>query len=355
MAHWRALERTLSENVPWNKARINFLAKFLVALIQTRTVNLAEIAEVFAGTAKPQSHYKRIQRFFRCFEVNYAIIARLMVRVLGVSKPWILTMDRTDWQFGAVPLNILTLGIVYRGVAVPVLWTVLPKKGNSNTAERVALIEQFIELFGTKAVSYLCADREFIGKKWFSYLTRRGIRFCIRVRENTQVPNGRGRMVAAKRLWRAQRVGEALEIEKARMIWGMPLYISGVRLASGEYVILLTPERTKTALSDYSRRWEIETLFGCLKTRGFRLEQTHMIDAERLRKLMAVLALAFCWAHVVGEWIVERNPITTKKHGRKAMSLFRCGLGHLRRILCNLESRSQQIAFIEVSELLSCT
>jgi len=33
MASIRPLERTLAENVNWNKARINFLAKFLIALI----------------------------------------------------------------------------------------------------------------------------------------------------------------------------------------------------------------------------------------------------------------------------------------------------------------------------------
>ena len=48
MANIRPLERTLMLNVAWNKARINFLAKFLIALIQVRTVNLAEIASAFS-------------------------------------------------------------------------------------------------------------------------------------------------------------------------------------------------------------------------------------------------------------------------------------------------------------------
>jgi hypothetical protein len=44
MAHIRSLERTLAENVAWNKARINFLAKFLIALIQVKSVNLVQVA-----------------------------------------------------------------------------------------------------------------------------------------------------------------------------------------------------------------------------------------------------------------------------------------------------------------------
>ena len=62
-----SLEQILSENLSWNRARIKFLARFLVALFQLQTVNLAKIASVFAGNAKVASNYKRLQRFVRFF------------------------------------------------------------------------------------------------------------------------------------------------------------------------------------------------------------------------------------------------------------------------------------------------
>ena len=40
------------------------------------------------------------------------------------------------------------------------------------------------------------------------------------------------------------------------------------------------------AVALYQRRWEIETLFGCLKTRGFRMEDTHMTAPEKIEKLL---------------------------------------------------------------------
>ncbi len=96
-------------------------------------------------------------------------------------------------------------------------------------------------------------------------------------------------------------------------------------------------------------------LFGCLKSRGFRLEETHVTDPARLKKLLALLALAFCWAVIVGEWLVAQKPLKIKKHGRLAKSIFRHGLDHLRRILCNLQSLAQQVALRRVIQLLSCT
>jgi hypothetical protein len=355
MADIRPLERKLAENVDWNKARINFLANFLIALTQVRTVNLVEIASVFPGRATQASSYKRIQRFLRFFEITYAVIALLVVSLVGVPTPWVLTLDRTNWQLGKTPLNILVLGIVYKGVAIPIFWTILEKKGNSNTAERKAIMTQFIELFGAGSILYLTADREFIGKSWFKWLISQGVDFRIRIKENTQIPNGRGKLVEAKRLFRGLAINRPLMIDKPRLIWGMELYVTGMRLASGEYLIVAAPNYAAKAIEDYAKRWEIETLFGCLKSRGFRLEETHVTEPERLKKLIALLAIAFCWAIVVGEWLNEHKPLKMKKHGRLAKSIFRYGLDHLRRILCNLSDYSQRIAFHRVIQLLSCT
>lgn len=355
MASIRPLERILAENVAWNKARINFLAKFLIALIQVRTVNLTEIASVFPGRAKAASHYKRIQRFLRFFEISYAVIAVLLVSLCGVPRPWVLTLDRSNWQLGQKPLNILVLGIAYKGIAIPVLWTMLEKKGNSNTQERIALVGEFVRLFGVGTILYLCADREFIGKTWFQWLMKNEITFRIRMRENTLMPNRRGELVAAKRLFRQLAIDQPLVFDKPRRIWGLALWVTGMRLASGEYLIVVSPHYAAAAIEAYAQRWEIETLFGCLKSRGFRLEETHVIEPERLKKLIALLALAFCWAHVIGEWLSRQKALKPKKHGRLAKSIFRYGLDHLRRILCNLADRFQQIAFRQVTQLLSCT
>jgi len=355
MANTSLLEDALRETVPLNKARGNFVAKFTVALLQVKTVNLSEIAQVFAGRAQSDSHYKRIQRFLRFFELPYAAIALALLRLLPLSAPYVLTMDRTNWQLGQTPLNLLVLGIAYKGVAIPILWTVLEKKGNSNTAERKALVSEFVALCGHHSIAYLACDREFIGKEWFRWLKTNQIDFRIRVRENTQVPNGRGEIVPVWKLFRSQRIGTELVISRARRCWGLDLYFSGVRLASGEYVIVVAPQAAPRALADYARRWEIETLFGCLKSRGFRLEETHVTDPTRLKKLLALLALAFCWAVIVGEWLTEQKPLKLKKHGRRCKSIFRHGLDHLRRILCNLQSLAQRVAFRRVIQLLSCT
>lgn len=96
---------------------------FLIALFRVKTVNLTELATGFMGQAQTDSHHKRLQRFFRSFELNYYEIAKVIVGLMNIPEPWVLSLDRTDWQFGQTTFNILTLGIVHGwgGVSRPVV------------------------------------------------------------------------------------------------------------------------------------------------------------------------------------------------------------------------------------------
>ena len=92
----------------------------------------------------------------------------------------------------------MVLGIVHNGVAFPVLWDALDKKGNSNSKERMDLIDSFYEIFPKAEVSYLTGDREFVGKEWLSYLLLEPtIPFCLRIRESDTIDNGKPQLRAS--------------------------------------------------------------------------------------------------------------------------------------------------------------
>ncbi len=356
MADIRRLERTLSENITWNKARRNFLAKFTVALIQVKTISLVQISSVMSGRAKQDSHYKRCQRFLRFFDLPFTEIARLVITLLGIPKPFIIAIDRTNWYLGTTPLNILMLSLVYKGVAFPLLWTVLEKKGCSDTAERIELLEKYGGLFRKDSIAFVTADREFIGRDWFRHLRRRKIPFRIRIKENLRVTNARGNnMVSAKNLFRTQRAGVGVVLRGPRKVLGEEVSLMGMRTPEGEYVIVASSTESDEILKDYALRWKIENLFGCLKSWGFCLEETHITERERVEKLLALLTVAFCWAYIAGEWLASTTPIRIKKHGRLAKSIFRHGFDYLRRILCNQDCLTKRFDFIRLCNLLSCT
>lgn len=350
----RSIEQTLIENLPWNKARIKFVTRFLLALYTVQTVNLSKLATVFFGRAKEESNYKKLQRFLRNFELPYAELSLFVVKLLGIEGPYTLALDRTNWKVGAVDINILMLSIVYRGIGFPVVWLALPKTGNSDTIERETVIEIFIALFGAQNIQCLLGDREFIGKRWFRFLRQHRIKFQMRLKKDTLVRNARGKLVQVWRLFAATRVDQMLVIPEARQMWGMELFLSGCYLGEGEYLILVSAEYSPEPAVEYKKRWGIETLFGALKSRGFNLEDTHLKDPERLSRLLALLALAFTWAFIVGLWQAAVKELKLKNHGYPPKSIFRFGLNMLCRLVTNLEY-FDLVGWRKVIKLLSCS
>ncbi|PON11742.1 hypothetical protein C2W62_43225, partial [Candidatus Entotheonella serta] len=59
----------------WHLARIKCLSCLIVASFKVKTVNFVELATAFSGSAKVDSHYRRIQRFFKEIQLQQDAIA----------------------------------------------------------------------------------------------------------------------------------------------------------------------------------------------------------------------------------------------------------------------------------------
>lgn len=329
--HVEKLRDILNQHFGWNKARITCFTKMIIGLFVTRTVNLTEIAAAFEGQAKLLSRYRRLQRFFSGFIIDYEVIAKFIFKLFNFENKIYLTMDRTNWQWGKKNINILMIAVVYKGIAIPLVWKLLDKKGNSNTSERIEIMEIFIKWFGKDCIAGLLADREFIGKDWFKWLIKENISFYIRLKDHYITTNSRGLEVDVCGLFWDIKPMEQRTLKGKRRLWGNEVYLSGSKNQSNELMIIATNDNPDKSIDTYLKRWQIETLFGCLKGRGFNFEDTHITDLTRIKKMIALLAIAFCWAHRTGEWRHEEvEPILIKKHGRPAYSLFRYGLNYIR-------------------------
>jgi len=326
------LSMRLNQHFNWNKAKMDCFVGMLIGLLKTRNINLTEIAIGFANDAQPESRYRRIQRFIRGHRLNYDSVAWFVMMLFGfIDSPYYLALDRTNWKWGKKNLNILVLAVVYKGIAVPVYWLLLNKQGNSSTRERIALMKRFIKQFGKGQLLGLLADREFIGEAWLAWLNAEQIGFHIRIKKDAKVPCSRGEPIQVKQLFQFLKAGEAHTLPMAKTMTGVEVFLTGLRLSDGELLIIASNKACLHAIEIYGKRWQIETLFSCLKGRGFNLEETRVTDRTRIKRLLVVVVVAFCWAHRIGEWQHENvKPIKVKKHQRLAKSIFRMGLDLLR-------------------------
>ena len=325
------LQNSLKEHLKWSKPRLGCFVSLLLALLQVKQMNLTLLVLAINDTTQLESRYRRLQRFFQFTRFDYDAIARMIMQMFGFNEqPFYLTLDRTNWKWGQKNLNILFLAVVYKGTAIPIYWLVLNKQGNSNQRERIAQMNRFISQFGSHLIQGILGDREFIGQHWWDWLHTHRIPFFMRMKASQHYLDKQGRSRAVRHLFSDLKPGNARILRKSRRVSGQAIYLSGLRLESGELLIIASNQFESKSFDIYGLRWQIETLFQCLKGRGFNMEVTRLTHYFRIKKMVALLVIGFCWAHKTGEWKHKMiKPLRVKNHGRLEKNLFRYGLDHL--------------------------
>lgn len=349
-----ALSEAAAKHVRLWPTRQETLCWLVFLILRFGTISLWRLAAHVATPAHTDSVRRRFYRFFQFVRLDADIAARMVVELLGLAgKPFVLAIDRTNWDFGRTTINILMVSVQWRGVGVPLIWTLLPKAGNSSTAERANLLDRLRAIFPDMKIASLTGDREFIGNAWMAYLAREKIPFTLRLRENQYVSRDGYATWTIARYAQQRKRGERLILPGLSRLGAdngagaIRVRIVMLRLKTGELLALAASSRPSRALARYRERWTIETLFGHLKTRGFDMEATHITDPEKLSTLTALLALATALAVKTGVAANVLRPVSVKSHGRSAVSLFALGLAALRKIFSRKTS-DQIIAFLNV-------
>ena len=174
-------------------------------------------------------------------------------------------------------------------------WSMLEdkKQGNSDHIDRIDLIEQFIKCFGKDRIECVIGDSEFIGKNWIEWLEKEKIEYVMCLRNSQNIANSKGGNAKGRDLFRDLKPGTFLNLGKRKINKdeSYSAYIVGIRTKDGELIIIACSANIKDGSAIYKLRWGIEALFKSLKTGGFQLEDTHIIDPDRLEVLLSVVAI----------------------------------------------------------------
>ena len=267
-----------------------------------------------ASAAHIASVRRRFYRFFQFVWLDSTLAARVVVELLGLSgKPWVLAIDRTNWDFGKVTINILMISVVWNDIGVPLLWMLLPTAGNSHTSERTELLDRLRAAFPDMKIAALMGDREFIGDAGWQICSARTSLSSSAARELHVLREGYAAMSIAA-IARHLRTGETMIVKGGCRLGrhdetlSAPVRLVVTRLASGE----LWRGGRATQLRPYRQRWTIDLTnpdnYAPCRTHGFR----RGADGENRRRHGA--------------------PACHQKPGRRAWSLFALGLNTLRKI-----------------------
>jgi len=325
---------TMLNQVPivTNKWRKDFLARFVVALIQSRRVQFCEVAHHLNDQAKIASNQTRIEDFFRETALDYQQVARLLVNLLPQQTKLRLCIDRTEWDFGSYQANVLMVVAGCGQWHLPLFWELLDNRsGNSNAQQRIELLENCLALLGKERIGLVIGDREFVGHKWVKYLKDNGLLFVMRLPAHHSIlrADGRQQTLADFR----SKAGTALLLSDCQVdgVWGQ-VWLK--ELPNGEWLYLFGTANGGYLGQFYRKRWTIETVFQSFKERGFNLESTHLKDSAKLKKLIALVSLAYGFCRSLGlVYHGQIKAITRKKHGYLGNSFCRKGIELLRQWL----------------------
>lgn len=204
---------------------------------------------------------------------------------------------------------IVRISVIYRGRAVPLVWTVR-EHGSSSVAYQVYayLLDEAAKLVPASCEVLFLADRGFADTQLMHHLKQLGWHWRIRIKGNFQVYY-QGAFHKLKEVKLAQ--GQA---RFWHQVWITQQYFGPVHLALARpnglrecwYVISDEPTDMET-FTEYGVRFDIEENFLDDKSNGFQLESSLIRSAEALSRLCLVLAVATLYLVAQGTEVVARG------------------------------------------------
>jgi len=287
------------------EVRLKKLSQLLIlctCMLATQSTNLKKCAQrmskVLGVSLKNETAYSRLLRYFQTGNGKNILrgICLLVIRTLCQSENCYLLLDRTNWQFGKRKINILVIGLLYKDVFIPLVWKDLEKKGNSNTKERLDLIDQLLAWWKRSEVSlpqlYLAGDREFIGYLWLRGLEKRGIKFVMRIRASSKIE-----------LWYRGKIKDrklGLKIIQRYLGWAKIDSVDAV--LESDYIVKLAvfDNDSTRCKADYifimTNMEDIQHCFKHLKSSGFNLESLQVEGGHKVDLMFGALNVLYLMA-----------------------------------------------------------
>lgn len=348
MSEHSKLGKVLKAQLKLHEQRSKALGLVMIGAMKAKSVHLSQIANRMNKGVAPESNLRRLHRLLEDVNLETRQVLGFIqneTRVPGTKLK--LSLDRSDWSSNSQKVNLLTLAVAYKNIALPLLVKDLDKAGCSNSDERIALLEHLLDIVSPEEVEILSADREFASVAFLQALVNVKVNFALRLTSDTLITVG-DTTQAARDWFRSKKVRAFYNVQ----VYGVTVNVAGYRLKNGDFLIVITNLDPELGLQLYKERWRIESLFGILKSRGFNLELSRLTSPDKLENLVIFLGLAILWALRVGEITIAKHPTRLMPNGYPLFSLFRRGLDALRALL--IEHDSRFVSWSQALKVLSC-
>lgn len=332
---YRTIKRSLAQVLHTRagshaEQHLNTLTLLICGIVGAQHVQLDKLAS--HAPIRQRKNESLITRYRRLLKHKHITVdafwlpfARALLTGLA-QLPLTLLLDGTTAGRGCV---VLMASVVYRGRAIPLLWTVVKgKKGHLPQELHCALIRRLQELIPPDTTVTVLGDGEFDGTELQTTLRARNWEYVCRTASSILIAAG-DRVFTVGDLPLAR--DEAVYMTDVHMTakhYG-PILLLGVWDAKHKQPIDLITSLPDAddAFERYRVRFRIECMFANHKSRGFRIDKSHLAAPERLARLVIATSLAYVWIHAAAgfaqaqDWVKQFH-----RSDRCDLGLFQIGL-----------------------------
>ena len=288
----------------------------IINLLQNlRTVRLEELARRFPCPIQLRSRIKKLQRFlslkqFKIKTLWFPILESWVKQEWNQGAVLYLVIDRSQWR----NINLLMVSLVYQGRAIPVYFSLLEKKGNSNLAAQKRVLEPAIKLLKDYKITVL-GDREFCGVELAKWLSQeQQVYISLRLKKNEYLELEEQIWFQLRDLGLEPGISlyyQGVKVTKTKGFSGFNLAAKWKRKYRGKsskepWFILTNLHGLPAAISAYEKRMGIEEMFRDFKLGGYNLEVTRVTD-QRLIALIILICLSYSFSTFSGQTIKSQG------------------------------------------------
>ena len=311
------VERGLRDLHPrLRKTVVSKLALVVGAMLEGQTPNTVELANLLPlATERQDMREQWLRRLLKNPLLQGEVVMEPLARqelekAAGNGQTILLSMDQTDL---GDRMAVLMVCVRVGDRSLPLAWCAEAGAANIGFEGQRLVLERVREWLPGDAAVLLSADRFYPSGELLAWLHAQGWSYRLRLKGNLRVDTGYGDETTTGTL--AQGATE-------RYLPGVQLFAAGVSTNLGilheagheePWIIAMECTPTRAAVLDYGARWAIEPTFSDFKSRGFDLEASQLEHADRLERLILIMALAMYWCVQVGRDDAVHRPTPLEK------------------------------------------
>lgn len=320
--------------------RLKVLSKMISALIRSGRASMQSIGNELEAATDLESRVKQVKRWLTSkwtdYEVHFIPYILPIIRSLSKHGELLLAIDGSG--IGSKS-SALMISIIWRKRAIPIGWLVRQApKGHFPEQMHTDLIRQIADLLNTVITPdqsckiVLLGDGEFDGIKVQQTCLDLGWIYVLKTAKDTLIADN-------PQMENASKFGHLIAHQDTKHWMLNDMYITkkGYGMVNLVYwhdknyqpplYLLTNLEYAPLAEYFYRRRYQIETFFGDIKSRGFNIHRTKINKPDTLFNLLIVASLAFIMA-ILFEFDARKSPHLSKfcrKHRVDDLSVFQLG------------------------------